>query len=124
MCLSNPQVKPIHYMILSVVSNWLVQSAAQVTSVPLGTEFELRATYHDNTGNIFTAASAALKVRNNRMDLAWVKQGADNNSLIVLTKKPGNTVLKVWADGTQKTVDYVKLNVRQAIVPVVVSFLV
>lgn len=108
-------------MMLNVVSPWHVQSAEAVTAIPLGTEFTLHATYYDNVGNVFSAGSNRLKLRTSRFDLIAVKQGADNNTLIVSTKKAGYTVMKVWADGIQKTADYVKLNVQQLVVPVVVS---
>lgn len=110
-------------MMLNVLSNWRIRSNQPVAVVPLGTEFQLLATYHDNLGNKFTAGSAQLKVRSSRLDLVRIKQGEDNSSLIISTKRAGQTVLKVWADGVQKTADYVKLNVQQSIVPFVVSML-
>lgn len=110
-------------MLLSVISNWQVMSDQPVISIPLGTEFQLKATFHDNVGNIFTTSTTVLKIRSSRMDLVRIKPGTDNSSLIVSTKKPGLTVLKVWADEIQKTADYVKLNVQQSALPAVVSFL-
>lgn len=110
-------------MLLNVVSNWQVLSDQPVISIPLGTEFQLKATFHDNVGNVFTTSTTVLKVRSSRMDLVRIKPGVDNSTLTVSTKKPGVTVLKVWADEILKTADYVKLNVQQSALPTVVSYL-
>lgn len=108
-------------MLLNVITDWQVLSDQPIVTIPLGTEFQLKATFHDNIGNIFTSTSTAmLKIRTSRMDLVRIRPGVDNTTLIVSTKKSGFTVLKVWADEISKTADYVKLNVQQATVPVVV----
>lgn len=104
------------------MADWQVLSDQAVVSIPLGTEFQLKATFHDNVGNIFTSTSTAmLKVRSSRMDLIRIKHGTDNTSLIISTKKEGSTVLKVWADELSKTADYIKLNCQQSAIPIVVS---
>lgn len=113
------EVKPIHYMLVSPVTNWLIQSDGPSDVIPLGVEFELHATYHDNTGHQFTSGTAQLHVRTSRFDLARVKLGRDNSTLTVSIKKPGDTVLKVWADGVRKTADYVKLHVKQTVTPTI-----
>lgn len=108
-------------MLLSAVSNWQIQPEEPVITLPTGTEFELRATYHDNIGNVFTTSNAPLKTRSSRLDLVRVRPGTENSSVIISTRKPGYTVLKVWAEGIQKTADYVKLNVQHSTMPTVVS---
>ncbi|GJQ66575.1 hypothetical protein Trydic_g4553 [Trypoxylus dichotomus] len=113
------EVKPIYYMILNVMANWMIRSDFPTDVVPLGAEFELRATYHDDTGHEFTAGTAQLHVRTSRFDLTKVKQGKNNSTLIISVKKPGDTVLKVWADGVKKTADYIKLHVGQIVTPTV-----
>ncbi|KRT81282.1 hypothetical protein AMK59_6258, partial [Oryctes borbonicus] len=113
------EVKPIHYMILNVEAKWMIRSDFPTDVVPLGAEFELRATYHDDTGHEFTAGTAQLHVRTSRFDLTKVKQGRNNSTLLVSIKKPGDTVLKVWADGVKKTADYIKIHVGQIVTPTV-----
>lgn len=108
-------------MVLNVVANWMIQADVPSDVLPLGTEFKLRATYHDNTGHEFTAGTAQLHVRTSRFDLTRVKQGKNNSTIIVSIRKPGDTVLKVWADGIRKTADYIKLHVKQTVTPLVVS---
>ncbi|KAI4468828.1 nuclear pore membrane glycoprotein [Holotrichia oblita] len=111
------EVKPIYYMLLNVVANWMIRSDVPSDVIPLGAEFQLRATYHDSTGVEFTAGTSQLHVRTSRFDLTRVKQGKDNSTLILSMKKPGDTVLKVWADGLKKTADYIKLHVKQTVAP-------
>lgn len=115
------KVKPIHYMVVNVFANWRVSEPSPINIVPLGTEFELRATYHDNTGAQFIAGNKGLKLRSNRFELIRVRPGLDNSSVLISLKKPGYTLLKIWADGYQKTVEYIKLHVGQIFSPVVVS---
>nr|XP_022913052.1 nuclear pore membrane glycoprotein 210 isoform X1 [Onthophagus taurus] len=118
------EVKPIVFMRLSVIADWTMQTSEFNNIVPLGTEFQLRATYHDNTGNGFSAGTAKLRIRNSRPDLTTVKLGGDNATLLVSIVKPGITILKVSAEGIQKSADYIKLHVGQAIVPRVTSLVV
>ncbi|XP_018577251.1 nuclear pore membrane glycoprotein 210 [Anoplophora glabripennis] len=111
------EVKTIQYMNLNVLANWRIHSDSPMRNIPLGTEFQLRATFHDNLGNKFQAGPKELKVRPSRCDLLKVVESSDNASVWIYTKKPGNTMLKGWAEGIQKTADYVKINVEQAVRP-------
>lgn len=115
------EIKPIHYMLMRINSKWQVPPPGPVMVIPLGAEFELRASYHDNTGVAFTAGTTELKLRTSRFDLVKVKLGSDNSSVTVSTKKPGTTIIKIWADGIRKTADYVKLHVEQVIEPQVAT---
>lgn len=108
-------------MLLNVVADWQVLSDQPILGIPLGTEFQLKATFHDNVGNLFTSTSTAvLKVRSSRLDLVRIKPGMDNTTLIVSARREGSTVIKVWADEVPKTADYLKLNVQQSTLPIVV----
>ncbi|KAJ8925773.1 hypothetical protein NQ315_009621 [Exocentrus adspersus] len=111
------EVKAVHYMNLNVLANWRIHSDSPLRTIPLGTEFQLRATFHDNLGNRFHAGPKDLKVRPSRCDLIKVVESSDNASVWIYTKKAGNTMLKGWADGVQKTADYVKLKVEQSVRP-------
>lgn len=93
------EVKTIHYMNLNVLANWRIHSDSPLRTLPLGTEFQLRATYHDNLGNKFHAGPKELKVRPSRCDLVKVVESSDDASVWIYTKKPGNTMLKGWAEG-------------------------
>ncbi|CAG9763709.1 unnamed protein product [Ceutorhynchus assimilis] len=112
------EVKPIHYMSLNIKASWRISFNNPIAILPLGTEFLLVATYHDNVGNVFHAGPTELKLRTSRLDLIKVTRFPENGSLWISTKKEGHTMLKVWADGIQKTTDYVKLHVEQSVKPV------
>lgn len=112
------EVKPIHYMLLSINSNWMVKMSSPTVVVPLGTEFEIEATFYDNTGNEFLGSNIEnLQIISSRLDLVRIKRGNDNFTFHVSTRKVGVTVFKVWSEGVEKTADYLKLHVEQAIVP-------
>ncbi|KAL1512846.1 hypothetical protein ABEB36_002363 [Hypothenemus hampei] len=111
------EVKTIQYMSLNIQAYWRISFNNPVTTVPLGTEFQLVASYHDNIGNVFQAGPTDLKVRTSRCDLIKVTSFPENGTILVNTKKEGHTMLKVWADGIQKTADYVKIHVEQSAKP-------
>ncbi|KAJ8985936.1 hypothetical protein NQ317_010693 [Molorchus minor] len=110
-------VKPIYYMNLNVIANWRIHSDSPLRAVPLGTEFILKASFHDDLGNKFHAGPTELMVKTSRCDLIKVEDIGDA-SVKVYTKKPGNTMLKAWAEGIEKTTDYVRINVEQAVRPI------
>lgn len=100
------QVKPIHYMMATVDTEWLI-AGHSLPYIPLGAELKFTVSYHDNTGVQFTAANVDLKFRSNRFDITELKK--IHNGIISYPIKPGSTMIKIWADGTQKMVDYVNI---------------
>ncbi|CAH1116509.1 unnamed protein product [Phaedon cochleariae] len=111
------EVKVIQYMSLNVLANWRIHSDSPLRTVPLGTEFQVKATFHDNMGNMFQAGPKDLKVRTSRCDLIKLTDSTEDATIWIQTKKPGNTMLKAWADGISKTADYIKINVEQSVRP-------
>ncbi|KAG5875314.1 hypothetical protein JTB14_016901 [Gonioctena quinquepunctata] len=83
----------------------------------VGNRVPSKATFHDNIGNTFHGGPKRLKVRTNRFDLVKVVESTEDASVWVYTKKEGLTVLKGWAEGIQKTADYIKINVKQSMRP-------
>lgn len=111
-------------MMLNVVSNWIVTSKHPnevMNIVPLGTEFKLVTSFHDNTGREFTAGAVLIKIRSSRFDLVKVRHGNDNTTFSLSIRRPGHTVIKAWSDSSQKAADYVKVHAEQTIIPIVVS---
>lgn len=108
-------------MMLNLVTTFRISSKSPQVKLSQGTKFDLKVSYHDNTGTEFTSGSAELRLRSTRFDLAHFQLRNDNISIVVSNKKSGATILKVWADGHHKTADYVKLSVKQTIDPVPVS---
>ncbi|XP_050315586.1 nuclear pore membrane glycoprotein 210 [Anthonomus grandis grandis] len=112
------EVKPIQYMSLNIHAAWRISFNHPIATLPLGTDFMLVASYHDNVGNRFHAGPTDLKVRTSRCDLIKVTSFPENGTIWISTRKEGHTMLKVWADGIQKTTDYVKVHVEQSVKPI------
>ncbi|XP_970065.4 nuclear pore membrane glycoprotein 210 [Tribolium castaneum] len=113
------EVKPVHYMLLTVKANWRIHLDSSLQVIPLGTEFDLVANFYDIIGNKFNAGPRQVKVRANRLDLVKIKQYTSNATMTVATKKPGHTVIKAWTDGVDNTADYVKIHSKEVVKPVV-----
>ncbi|XP_018333605.1 nuclear pore membrane glycoprotein 210 isoform X2 [Agrilus planipennis] len=111
------EVKSIHYMMLKADAKWKVKHSKMLSSIPLGSEFILRTHYYDSTGSKFTCGNLQLHVRNSRLDFVKVSPTCCNDSMLVSTRRKGNSVVKVWGEGYRRTADYIKLNVKQAITP-------
>ncbi|KAK5648429.1 hypothetical protein RI129_003321 [Pyrocoelia pectoralis] len=98
------EVKPIHFMLLDVTTNWQVKSLSPITVLPVGVKFQIQGHFYDNAGVKFTATNLKLNMRS-----------ADNSSVIISTKKTGNTILRGFTTGFYKTTDYIKLHVGHTV---------
>lgn len=114
-------VKPIHYLMLNVRAVWLVQAEEVLNVIPLGVEFEVKTTYHDNTGEEFLSGTVELKIRSSRFDLVRVKS-EENTTMVFSARKPGNAVMKVWAQKEQRNTDFIKMHIEQTVTPFVERF--
>lgn len=95
-----------------------VEAEESLEYIPQGFEVEFTVSYHDSSGSPFTATKSSIKLKMNRFDLAQLRSGDMNSSLIANLVNEGQTLLKVWDDQTpQQAADYVKLNVRDVIFP-------
>lgn len=108
-------------MMFEVKSLWYDPPTMNLRYLPLGVEFELQAAYFDNVGNRFDAGPMNVQIRNSRCDLVRVKSGSSNSSVHISIKKPGHTVVKMWADGIKNTAFYVKIHAETCMKPVLVS---
>lgn len=116
------QVKPIRYLLLNPRTSWTVDGS--VEAVPSGSEFELVASYHDDLGAEFTAAAPELAWRSTRSELARVRNGPDNSTVVIATERSGSAVMKARAIGLDRIVDYLVLRIDNARTPVqVMTFL-
>jgi hypothetical protein len=112
------QVKEVLYVMLTAHKKVLIQGEESLECIPRGFEVEFTVSYHDSSGSPFTATKSSIKLKMNRFDLAHVRSGDVNSSLIASLMKEGQTLLKVWDDLTpQQAADYVKFNVRDVIFP-------
>ncbi|RZC37684.1 nuclear pore membrane glycoprotein 210, partial [Asbolus verrucosus] len=112
-------VKPVHYMLLTVMANWRIHLDSSLQVIPMGADFSLVANFYDNVGNRFNAGPRQVKVRSNRLDLVKIKQFPTNASLTVSTRKPGHTVIKGWTEGVDNTADYVRIHTEEVVKPIV-----
>jgi hypothetical protein len=111
------QVKEVLYIMLTAQKKVRVGDES-LDCIPQGFEMEFTVSYHDNCGSPFDATKSSIRLRTNRFDLAQLRSGEVNNSLIVNLLNEGQTLLKVWDDLTpQHAADYVKLSVRNVIFP-------
>lgn len=115
------QVERIHYMSLIINANWRIHSSSIIEFIPVGTIFEVQATFHDYLGNQFHSGPKQLHVRLNRCDIIQVKKSTKDATIELRTIQTGFVVMKFWADGIEKTTDYVKFHVEQSVKPVVVN---
>lgn len=104
-------------MLLSASTDWSVPFGDGVNVIPLGSEFKLVASYHDNTGAIFSAAQCDLCHKASRLDLIEFKRNADNTSFSGSSIEEGTIVIKVWADNCFKSADYVQISSKQLVKP-------
>lgn len=103
------QVKPIHYMLLNPRPNWSPETPINV--IPLGSEFDLVTSYHDDQGAEFTAADPEVVLRNTRWELVKVHAGSNNATMLIETRKSGTGVLEASASKLRQLVDYIILHV-------------
>lgn len=54
-------------MSLNIHAHWRISFNNPIATIPLGTDFLLVASYHDNIGNVFHAGPTDLKVRTSRL---------------------------------------------------------
>ncbi|KAK9877492.1 hypothetical protein WA026_018603 [Henosepilachna vigintioctopunctata] len=91
------EVKEVHYMMAEIKTNWQAPPTRNLRYLALGP--------HN------------VQIRNSRCDLMKIKTGSTNSTVYVSTKKPGHTMLKLWADGIQNTACYIKMRVESVIKP-------
>ncbi|GFG29271.1 hypothetical protein Cfor_07948 [Coptotermes formosanus] len=112
------EVKEVSYIMLTAQKKVHVGDEESLDYIPQGFEIEFTVSYHDNCGSPFNATKSNIKLKTNRFDLAQLRSGEVNTSLILNLMNEGQTLLKVWDNLTpQRAADYVKLTVRNIIFP-------
>ncbi|KAF5274371.1 hypothetical protein FQA39_LY07251 [Lamprigera yunnana] len=111
------EIKPVHYMLLNVVTKWRVNAPVPIGVIPVGVEFLLQAMYYDNSGVKFTAANLKLKILGTRMDLIKIRPGSENSSVLVAIKKSGDTILQGFTNGIYRNSDFIKLHAASVLAP-------
>ncbi|EFN86735.1 Nuclear pore membrane glycoprotein 210 [Harpegnathos saltator] len=111
------EVKPIHYMMLSLKSNLRIRNDEELNMLPKGMELDYVVEYYDNVGNKFDAAETSIKAMLNRVDLALFVTGPDN----VITAKfleNGELVMKAYNEKNPNGMfDYVHMMIGDIVFP-------
>ncbi|XP_012215502.1 nuclear pore membrane glycoprotein 210 [Linepithema humile] len=111
------EVKPIHYMMLSLKSRLRIRSGEELNMLPKGMELDYVVDYYDNVGNKFHAAETNVKAMLNRADLASFTTNSDN----IITAKfleNGELVVKAFNERYPNTMfDYVYMMIGDIVFP-------
>ncbi|KAK2582107.1 hypothetical protein KPH14_004479 [Odynerus spinipes] len=110
-------VKPIHYMMLSLHSKLRIRSGEELNMLPKGMELDYIVEYYDNVGMKFHAAETNIKTTLNRVDLATFTTNPGN---LLTTKfiENGELVAKVYSDKHPHGMfDYVHMRLGDIVFP-------
>ncbi|KAF7415050.1 hypothetical protein HZH68_003539 [Vespula germanica] len=110
-------VKPIHYMMLSLHSKLRIRSGEELNMLPKGMELDYIVEYYDNVGMKFHAAETNIKTTLNRVDLATFTTNPGN---LITTKfiENGELVVKIFSDKyPQGMFDYVHMRLGDIVFP-------
>ncbi|XP_003400496.3 nuclear pore membrane glycoprotein 210 [Bombus terrestris] len=111
------EVKPIHYMMLSLKSILRIRSGEELNMLPKGMELDYILEYYDNIGTKFHAAEVDAKTILNRVDLASFTKGSEN----VVTAKfieNGDLVVKAYNERYPNAMfDYVHMMIGDIVFP-------
>nr|XP_050870070.1 nuclear pore membrane glycoprotein 210 [Vespula vulgaris] len=110
-------VKPIHYMMLSLHSKLRIRSGEELNMLPKGMELDYIVEYYDNVGMKFHAAETNIKTTLNRVDLATFTTNPGN---LITTKfiENGELVVKIFSDKySQGMFDYVHMRLGDIVFP-------
>ncbi|XP_047371272.1 nuclear pore membrane glycoprotein 210 isoform X1 [Vespa velutina] len=110
-------VKPIHYMMLSLHSKLRIRNGEELNMLPKGMELDYIVEYYDNVGMKFHAADTNVKTTLNRVDLATFTTNPGN---LITTKfiENGELVVKIFSDKyPQGMFDYVHMRLGDIVFP-------
>ena len=114
-------VKPIHYMMLSLNSNIRIRSGEELNMLPKGMELNYIVEYFDSVGNKFHATNAKFNIAASRTDLVTFAGGSEN---VIAAKfhEDGELVAKIYNDKYPNGIfDYVHMTIGDIIFPTKVS---
>ncbi|CAK9831046.1 Nuclear pore membrane glycoprotein 210 [Anthophora retusa] len=111
------EVKPIHYMMLSLKSILRIRNGEELNMLPKGMELDYVLEYYDNVGTKFHAAEIDAKTISNRADLASFVKNSEN----VVTAKfieNGDLVVKAYNEKYPNAMfDYVHMMIGDIVFP-------
>ncbi|CAL7946385.1 unnamed protein product [Xylocopa violacea] len=111
------EIKPIHYMMLSLNSILRIRNGEELNMLPKGMELDYVIEYYDNVGTKFHAAEVDTKTVLNRADLASFVKSSEN----VVTAKfveNGDLVVKAYNEKYPNAMfDYVHMMIGDIVFP-------
>ncbi|XP_057323186.1 nuclear pore membrane glycoprotein 210 [Microplitis mediator] len=111
-------VKPVHYMMLSLSSNVRIRDGEELNILPKGMELTYIVEYFDNIGNKFHAAELKFDTISNRGDLVTFTSRQSSDQINVKFHNNGELVAKVYSDKyTTGLFDYVHMMIGDIIFP-------
>ncbi|XP_044576324.1 nuclear pore membrane glycoprotein 210 [Cotesia glomerata] len=111
-------VKPVHYMMLSLSSNVRIRAGEELNVLPKGMELNYIIEYFDNIGSKFHAAELKFDTISNRGDLVTFTSEQSNNQVNVKFHNNGELVAKVYSDKhTTNIFDYAHMMIGDIIFP-------
>ena len=111
------EVKPIVYMQSTINKFMTTVPGEVVSSVPVGSTFQVSLSYHDNRGRKFNSANTDITFRPSRFDLVGVKHGENNDTIEVSVRGAGQTVLQIWNKKSVAINDFIRIQSGSGIVP-------
>ncbi|XP_015601046.1 nuclear pore membrane glycoprotein 210 [Cephus cinctus] len=111
-------VKPVHYVMLSLKSNVRIRSGEELNMLPNGMELDYELQYYDSVGSKFHSAETKFQVTANRGDLVSFAPGKGN---VIATKflKNGELVAKVYDEKYPNGMfDYVHMAIGDILFPI------
>ncbi|KAK7069963.1 hypothetical protein SK128_003833 [Halocaridina rubra] len=111
------EVKKVKYIQTEVEKFMSISSGESITRVPVGANFHLQLSYHDDRGRIFHATSVKPKYRVSRHDLINIHYGSINNTVSVKVQGSGQSVLHIWDEHDEQVYDYLWVNSGSAVTP-------
>lgn len=116
------QIKPIHYMMLSLKTILRIRNGEELNMLPKGMELDYALEYYDNVGTKFHAAAVNAKIMVNRADLAVFTINTEN----VVTSKfieNGDLVVKAFNEKYPNGMfDYVHMMIGDIVFPTKVLY--
>ncbi|KOX79473.1 hypothetical protein WN51_02738 [Melipona quadrifasciata] len=111
------EVKPIHYMMLSLKSILRIRNGEELNMLPKGMELDYVLEYYDNIGTKFHAVEVDAKTILNRVDLVSFTRNSEN---IVTAKfiENGDLVVKAYNEKYPNAMfDYVHMMIGDIVFP-------
>ena len=108
------RVDKISYLMINAINSLVSDQTINV--FPIGSELQIRVSFHDNIGKTFYSTRSQIRWTLSRNDLIQISRGSDNTTLLIRSLKEGRTVIKVF-DTENNIFDFFSVDVGAVIEP-------